>query len=165
MMYMNACTSDATDSRTQELAADELIEQGVNRNVTGLPDLGSDRLVAFVTSRLADEEYYANVAQSERPAPWQHQEHTGVMSAARDLFDCAGNPVGVIHGNDVADYLVRRDAARALREVEADRAILSAYQRSVQAAGHDLSNDLRQLLIARAAVWQDHPDYAAAVSA
>lgn len=164
-MYMNISANDTADRRARELAADdEIIDQGVNRNMSGLPDLGSDRLVAFIASRLGDEEYYANAAQSGRPAPWQHQEHTGVMSAARDLFDCAGNPVGVIHGNHIADYLVRRDAARALREVEADRAILSAYERSVRAAGHDLSNDLRRLLIARAAVWHDHPDYAAAVA-
>jgi Family of unknown function (DUF6221) len=133
--------------------------------VTDLPDLASDPLLAFIVARLGDEEHYADIAQSQRPAPWQHQEHAGVASAARDLFDGTGNLIAVIHGSYIADYLVRRDAARALREAEADRAILSAYERSARAAtaGTSFSHDLRRLLIARAAVWQDHPDYAAAV--
>jgi Family of unknown function (DUF6221) len=130
--------------------------------VTDLLAVGSDPLLAFITSRLGDEEYYAKVAQAQRPAPWQHQEHTGVLSAARDLFDSTGNPVAVIHGGHVADYLVRRDAARALREVQADRAILSAYERNARTVRPE---DIRRLLMARAAVWQDHPDYAAAVAA
>lgn len=132
--------------------------------MTGPPDIASDPLLAFILARLGDEERYADVAQSQRPAPWQHQEHTGVASAARDLSDCTGNLIAVVHGSYIADYLVRHDAARALREAEADRAILSAYERSVQAAAADLSQALRELLLARAAVWQDHPDYTAAAA-
>jgi Family of unknown function (DUF6221) len=132
--------------------------------VTGLPDPARDPLLAFITDRLRDEEHYANIAQSQRPAPWQHQEHVGVTSAARDLSDCTGNLIAVIHGSHIAGYLARRDAARALREAEADRAILSAYLDSARAARGGASCDLRRLLVARAAVWQDHPDYAAAVT-
>jgi len=54
--------------------------------------------------------------------------------------------------------------ARILRDIEAGRAILLAYERSGRAIGAGLSKDIRALLVARAAIWQDHPGYAAAVA-
>jgi len=52
-------------------------------------------------------------------------------------------------------------AERKRREIAADRALLRAYEASVRSVGEGLSRSLRQLVLWRAAVWNDHPDYQA----
>lgn len=52
---------------------------------------------------------------------------------------------------------------RALREVEFGRAVVASYQRSVAMVGEYLSVPDRRLVEAQAAIWSDHPDYAALV--
>ena len=50
-------------------------------------------------------------------------------------------------------------ADRKRREIAADRALLRAYEARVRSVGEGLSGSLRELVLWRAAVWSDHPDY------
>jgi hypothetical protein len=56
-------------------------------------------------------------------------------------------------------HIARNAPARALRRVEAGRALVAAYERSVRAVGVGLSQDLRRPLLAHAAIWSDFPGY------
>ena len=68
-----------------------------------------------------------------------------------------------------ADHIARHDPARALRQVEDGRRLLAAYaearepdpeatpqERALRMA---VAEVVRMLVLSRAAVWSDHPDY------
>ena len=50
-------------------------------------------------------------------------------------------------------------ADRKRREIAAFRAVVASYEASVRSVGEGLSRSLRELVLWRAAVWSDHPDY------
>lgn len=53
-------------------------------------------------------------------------------------------------------------ADRKRREIAALRAVVADYEASVRSVGEGLSASRRRLVLAVAAIWEDHPDYPAA---
>jgi hypothetical protein len=99
------------------------------------------RLVAFVTARLDEDERTAD----------------GLFFAAkhpdrRPSFFACGGPAAEA-------YWEHFGPARAVRQVEAARAVLTAYEMSVRMLGEGLSRDKLMLVRAHAVIWEDHPDY------
>ena len=115
----------------------------------------TDPLMVFLAGRHAEEEAAAKAAGG-------HLDSGGPGELMEDLdhFRWRGQPLA---SASIA-HIALHDPHRALREIEAARAIMSAYERSIRAIGVGLSKDIRQMLIARAAIWQEHPGYAAAVA-
>ena len=62
---------------------------------------------------------------------------------------------------DVQDHFATWNPARVIREVEAKRAILAAYQPSGKGVAYTLEAGLEFAVRALAAAWSDHPDYRA----
>ena len=127
-------------------------------------------LTEFVAARLDEEETAARIAELRFPGPWETAEAGGGLPGAVDLF-AAGDEISaaVVRGSYLADYLIRHDPARVLREVAAKRAILAWWQRgdrdpegpapSPTYENYRKSLPGYQLLLHLAAVWSDHPDY------
>jgi hypothetical protein len=104
-------------------------------------------LAAFVKARLDEDEAAAKAAS---PGPWfswiEGRDHRGgdsFIQTAGD-YDMTVNyqvreygPKGIAQWQADQDYIACRDPARALREVEADRALLHAYEASVRSVGEE----------------------------
>jgi Family of unknown function (DUF6221) len=124
-----------------------------------------DPLLVFIAARHAEDEAAATAAT---PGPWEFE---GDDPTDDEVFtvhdgehgDLVGESVAFTRGGgrQVANgaHIARNDPARALRRVEAGRALVAAYERSVRAVGPGLSQDLRRPLLAHAAIWDDHPDH------
>jgi Family of unknown function (DUF6221) len=128
-------------------------------------------LIAFVTARLDEDEATAKAAgepggQFSRPgagfAPDWKDEGGAVSSSAGEVVFDEGNPTEA-----QSAHIARHDPARALREVEAGRKLLTRYaeareffERPVN-AGYPAGEvtGLRMAIRCRAAIWDGHPDY------
>ena len=60
---------------------------------------------------------------------------------------------------EIVQHFARNDPARARRRVMAGRAVLTAYEMSVEMVGGALPRGLLVLVRAHAVIWEDHPDY------
>jgi len=100
-------------------------------------------LVAFLSARLDEDEERARRVQAALDGGWNYFDET---------------PTELI------------DPARALREVQAKRAMLAKYERGRRLYNPDASDwfspaaamfggDMEWLIGTLAAVWSDHPDY------
>jgi hypothetical protein len=137
-------------------------------------------LVAFIAVRLDEDEAAVNAAARKRRPPWRAVTSAdglnGFVSnspegAVGTAFD-RGHVAGAVSGA-VAVYIAWNDPGRALREVEAKRAILADCQLAVSRqrefnaacarygspfpAPH--ANLAFRTLLQLAAIWNDHPDY------
>jgi hypothetical protein len=124
-----------------------------------------DDPVANLRAGLDEDEAAANACQS--PSPWKPSSHPSGSSV---VDDAAGDPLIYNEGSpslDEARHIARHDPARVLREVEAMRAILAAYE-TVLAECHTMLRDRRPrkygehdglLLAVRhlAAIYSDQP--------
>jgi hypothetical protein len=127
---------------------------------------GDDGLAAFYRARLDEDEAAANAAT---PGEWAALDG-GVMSIANDTQW----PVsGTESDRDRADrvHIARHDPDSTLRDIEADRLLLAAYE-AVLAECHSMLHDrrprkygehdgLHKAVRIRAARFSGHPDYQA----
>jgi hypothetical protein len=131
----------------------------------------SDDLIAFVTARLDEDE-----AIARELAGWPHWHHTPAVTAHGPIILIAAGEddeidVASVERElpEVATHIARHDPARALRQVEDGRRLLAAYaearepdpeatprERALRMAVAEVA---RMLVLSRAAVWSDHPDY------
>jgi hypothetical protein len=122
----------------------------------------SDDLVAFLRARLDEDEATARAAAGLR---W-------FLDSTEDSDQRSIRYTGpsTLRPGDLADYYVadrvdehdaahiaRHDPARVLREVEAKRAIVDAYENSTE--GSIVWDVLGFAATTLAAIWRDHPDY------
>lgn len=137
---------------------------------------GMDKLIAFVSARLDEDEAAAKAAVDSsmraKCAQWiAYPDGNGYV-----IGDAGGHFAScLIGGEGIARHVVRHDPARALREVEAKRAILAMYEERddyyLPKGVHDGRDPderqcdaaakaaYRDALEAIAAVWSDHADY------
>lgn len=115
----------------------------------------TDDLIAFCRARLDEREAAAKAAARAHPGPWSHDEHSGLLPAARDVSDAKGGPVAVVNGSYLADHITLCDPAWVLRDVEAKRAILDTVEFWSENDQDAMAFVARQL----AAIDRDHPDY------
>jgi hypothetical protein len=120
-------------------------------------------LAAFLADRLDEDEATASYAGPAVVAWLTYRDdggqmlYTTVAATSGDSED-----VWVADGKvlpEPASARVVYDPARVLRDVAAGRALVEAYRASVRSVGEGLSRSLRQLVMWRAAVYDDHPDY------
>jgi hypothetical protein len=104
-----------------------------------------DDLAAFVTARLDEDEAIAKAALDN------------ALGIEGELAQQAGPCVG----ETGYAHIARHDPARVLRQVEAVRALLAAYQPSGQGVAYTLEAGLEFALGHLAAAWSDHPEYRA----
>lgn len=143
----------------------------------------SEDLIAFVRARLDEEEAAAkNCADSSGNLSWSDctvmasGDHTirtvpGNRPVARvRLADSAARDGRTLNPVACANHIARHDPARVLRDIEADRKLLAAYQKTLslppgrdpQVEGEDEIGWRLALEFAiklRAARFSDHPDY------
>lgn len=122
--------------------------------------LSLNGIVAFLSARLGEDEARA-----------QAMKHFTVPE--QPYYSCAGSrtePYGDLEWGEAAcDCFLAERKARALREVEAKRAILADYerQRDARIAGSEPGDplysfseqDLLRVVRFLAAIYSDHPDY------
>lgn len=116
----------------------------------------TDNLTAFVTARLDEDEAAANAGSRRVGMPWHAEPQPGTPGSL--VIDELGL-VGSTGGRYAADHIARHDPARVLRDIAAKRAIVAEYEASVRSVGEGLSRTRRNLVLAVAAIWNDHPDY------
>jgi hypothetical protein len=110
-----------------------------------------DPVLDFIAERHSEEEAAARESYYEGQR-WITEEEGVYRWPADELVHMADR-------KSDARFIARNDPARALRRVEAGRALVAAYERSVRAVGVGLSQDLRRPLLAHAAIWSDDPGY------
>ncbi|MFE0765417.1 DUF6221 family protein [Streptomyces smyrnaeus] len=157
----------------------------------------SGDLIEFLRARLDEDEQTARAAS---PGPWRHNPEKHHHIVGTPLFEEAvfAGPTGAdatcVAGTGETDdsqsmrdaaHIARHDPARVLREVEAKRALVAAYELACRkrteiadehwgaAPSGDLSaverwkehdavaEALKPHVLRRAAVYVDHPDYRA----
>lgn len=123
-----------------------------------------EELAAFLAARLDEDEATAKAAASVAGPDWTWDRDS------RDGY--LRTPSGTIMADalnaedeEFRPHVARRDPARALREVEAKRAILDAYVHADGNSPRDRDRGRWDAMHATvrllAAVWSDHPDYPA----
>jgi Family of unknown function (DUF6221) len=127
----------------------------------------ADPVLDFLSARHAEASAVATAACHDdgRSAIWLLRDHPADTVMIRK--GSGGSPVVYDEGSpsdEEAAHIALWCPKRALAVVEAGRALVAAYERSVRAVGVGLSQDLRRPLLAHAAIWNDHPDYAAAAA-
>lgn len=123
-------------------------------------------LAEFVAARLDEDE-----AEAKGPPGWKLERWTAVKYADKASgrnWRVDAEPRCVVDSvaREDAQFMARHDPARALREVDAKRAILD-LTRKVQEWTHGSAGAtagyaaavVSDALRALAAVWPDHPDY------
>lgn len=127
-----------------------------------------DELIAFVAARLDQEEAIARAAASVAGPDWTWDPDS------RDGY--LRTPDGTImadalHVEDdqFRPHVARHDPARVLRDVAAGRRLLANYEEIAlpdpdaspqeRALRMVVAEVVRMLILDRAAVWCDHPDY------
>jgi Family of unknown function (DUF6221) len=123
-----------------------------------------DGLVAFLRARLDEDEAAANAGARRVGMPWRVDPEP--WDGDTGIIDDLGR-VGSTGGRYAAEHIVRHDPARALREIQAMRAIAALYDcASVELS--DSPDDPKVWGWARAAhvaahdiatIWSGHPDY------
>jgi hypothetical protein len=128
----------------------------------------TDDLAAFVAARLDEDEA---VARAATPAPWEFEGDDPTDDELYSTADDSMSTVAWTRDRQVANgqHIARHDPARVLREVEAKRAHLRAWEaiavnfttigESEREFGARVA--LEAVLEADAAVWSDHADYRA----
>lgn len=120
-----------------------------------------DDLAAFLKARLDEVEAAAMLAAKNDPAPWTMAEFGELRNASgREVFGPGGYEA-VCFWDCTAQFIAQHDPARVLREVEAKRAILGAYESQRAARFNDpaVVDELRDVVQTLASVYRDHPDY------
>jgi len=126
-------------------------------------------LTAFLTARLDEDEAVAKAAASCTGPDW-HQSHAVTANGATTIvFNGPDDDIEVADtlrrdDQEIAPFIARHDPARALREVEAKRALV---RRCEQQAKREFDNAMEEdrtwvlwpVLFELAAIWSDHPDY------
>lgn len=119
-------------------------------------------MIEFGYARLNEEEAAAKAVR-RHPGPWVHEAHSGLLPAARDIFDDAGDPVAIANGGYLADHIVLHDPARTLRDIEGKRATIRALEigcREVCGSDHALVREVLEQTVRNLLVrWADHPLY------
>lgn len=139
----------------------------------------SDALVAFLGARLDEIEA---VAKAATPGPWTvakaktaECDELAILAGEDGVVD-PGYVGGGVWDRPDADHIALHDPARALREVEADRTLIDLYRRSksyrdrvfARPEPRSVSDEMRavtqmlaveQVLILRAGIYSNHPDY------
>jgi Family of unknown function (DUF6221) len=141
----------------------------------------SEDLAAFLNARLDEDEAAATAAAASAGPDWHPSSAVTAAGATTIVFCGRDDDIEVAdtlrrHDEEIAPFIARQDPARALREVEAKRAILKRHRPGhasygplegglyCEAASSDEDLwyakrwpclDLRIL----AAIWDDHPDY------
>ncbi len=130
-----------------------------------------DGLIAFLMARLDEDETAAKLAAREGCAWTQGDPGQGscaITSLGGTVVYDEGSP-----DEYQAAHIARHDPARVLREVEAKRAIVAAYEWTAarKADGGGIENNynfrsgqvnaLETAIQCLAAAWSDHPDYRA----
>jgi hypothetical protein len=111
----------------------------------------ADDLLEFLNARLGEDE---RTALALGRGSWEVRERYDVWLPGTQM-----RPLVETREESVAAHIARHDPARALREVEAARAVVAAYEKSVRMVGESLSVSNRRLVLAFAAVYGGHPDY------
>ena len=125
----------------------------------------TDALVAFTKARLdeAERTIYREGTPPHGVIAWlTYNQPDGSMGYTTVAHGDSG--VWVADGKELpepASVLVVYDPKRALRDIAAKRAVVAEYEASVRSVGEGLSRTRRNLVLALAAVWEDHPDYRA----
>lgn len=108
-----------------------------------------EAIAAFLAARLDEDQ--------ERAAKMRH------YFVDEPYFDCPATrtaPLGDLPwGEDACDCGLAEREARALREVEAKRALIRLADDAYYEADHYAYHGIRQIV---AAIYSDHPDYRAA---
>ena len=115
-------------------------------------------LIVFLLAQLALDEAAAKAAHLRFPGPWDQAEAAGsTLPAAVSLYDAGDESIGVIRGSYVARHIARHDPARVLRDVEADRKLIAAYEDVTEFSDPWIGLDLAVRI--RAERFSGHPDY------
>lgn len=132
-------------------------------------------LIAFVSARLDEHEAAAREACDGDSGKWFMGDRWNVYRAEDDArydedYQGEENRL-VVYGNvkPQSEHIALHDPFRVLREVEAGRDLLAAYEEirqlndeespSERAMRMAMAEVVRMLVISRARVWSDHPDY------
>ncbi|MEU8723531.1 DUF6221 family protein [Streptomyces antimycoticus] len=88
----------------------------------------TDDLVKFLRARLEEDEQIARKAATRQPGgeAWTYEQP--------ELRAASGLPIAKRQVPVLGEHIARHDPARVLRDVEAKRAILSAYERALAIA-------------------------------
>lgn len=127
----------------------------------------TDALVAFTKARLdeAERTIYREGTPPHGVIAWlTYNQPDGSMGYTTVASGDSESGVWIADGKvlpEPASVLVVYDPKRALRDIAAKRAVVARYEASVRSVGEGLSRDRRNLVLAFAAVWEDHPDYRA----
>ena len=115
-----------------------------------------DDLIAFVTARLDEDEAAAQAASGDE---WKPRADVGghwVMPASPGsaaLAEALAPELAVAQAH--AAHIARHDPARALREVERKRGLLTDITVAAEYSPSLADSMLSEL----AGIWSDHPDY------
>ena len=109
-------------------------------------------LISFLNARLDEDEAIAQSAAKRMGSPDWRQAAT---DDGRDTVVMGEREVG-LHSL-LGTHIARHDPARVLREVEADRKLIAAYEDVPEFSDPWIGLDLAVRI--RAAIWNDHPDY------
>lgn len=118
-----------------------------------------DDLIAFLNARLDEDEAAARTAAAASPTPW--------TIAGAWLLDATGLAVVLdenLNYEETFPHIVRHDPARVLRDVEADRKLITAFKQAdadAQYPDYDggYATGLEDAAKIRAERFSDHPDY------
>lgn len=136
------------------------------------PRIEDERLVAFMTARIGEDEEAAHKAASADRRfggrPHWAAPGRGIVADATDPDWCVVDLGPCIEDGALAEHIVRHDPARVLREVASKRRRLEDYRLAARAArtrpGFPGADRLRDgcygAVLADAAVYAGHPDYA-----
>lgn len=121
-----------------------------------------DDLITFINARLDDEAALIEVMRDGGFPP-----ETWITEAARNpvwtILRDADDPTPIAYIRDSRceyEHIALHDPARALREIEAKRAHLAAYEGAISGCLEwGIVSTLGDILYSDAAVWSDHPDY------
>ncbi|WP_435610041.1 DUF6221 family protein [Streptomyces sp. C10-9-1] len=129
-------------------------------------------LVAFLRARLDEDEQAARAAtpgpwrwRQEHGEPWEPAEggwldYSGEYIAGADDRATLFGPGMTPHADAV--HIARHDPARALRDVEAARVVIEQYENLLYNVMPDDNTGIQaveQILRAKAATYDGHPDY------
>ncbi|MGA5560350.1 DUF6221 family protein [Streptomyces platensis] len=140
-----------------------------------LEEIVSDELVAFLRSRLDEDEAVARAAFA---GPWVRRDQVAGVHAAdatperpfgSAVADCRRVPGGFGYGTANADHIALHDPVRVLAEVEAKRELLTRYDEPETSGGlpesfNRLTRQVQRSVLSDAfrclaLPYAGHPDY------
>lgn len=129
-------------------------------------DAGPARLVTFVRARLDDDEQAAHMAIVKGLDGSYDGERWSVVDRRVRTDDGSREGVAIARTRHedpgAAEHIARHDPARVLAEVAIWRQAVSTYVRAEQDSDAPAVSALLGMLSAKAAIYSEHPDYAAA---